>query len=108
MGFVRCVSDAEMFTLSRSGQQVILLKHVDDCLLAATRESDLLEYVSSESRKSYSITTSVEPTNFVGFAISSNYILNKNNNAPTRPPARLRRINMLIAKRNINISSSMR
>ena len=59
-----------MFTLSRGGQQVILLKHVDDCLLAATRGSDLLAYVSSELSKSYSLTTSTEPTNFVGFAIS--------------------------------------
>ena len=70
MGFVRCISDAEVFTLSRGGQQVILLKHVDDCLLAATRGSDLLAHVSSELSKSYSLTTSIEPTNFVGFVIS--------------------------------------
>ena len=76
MGFVRCVSDAEMFTLSRGGEQVILLKHVDDCLLAATRGSDLLSFVSSELHKSYSLTTSVEPTNFVGLAISRDRLKN--------------------------------
>ena len=30
MGFVFCISDAEVFTLSRGGQQVILLKYVND------------------------------------------------------------------------------
>jgi hypothetical protein len=70
MGFVRCISDSEVFTLSRGGEQVVLLKHVDDCLLAATRESKLLSFVSTELSKSYSLTTSVEPTNFVGFAIT--------------------------------------
>ena len=40
------------------------------------------------------------------FFLDKNYILNNNNNnnTPIRPPARIRRINMLIAKRNINIS----
>ena len=70
MGFARCVSDAEVFTLSRGGEQVILLKHVDDCLLAATRGSKLLKFISDELQKSYSMTTSTEPTNFVGLAIS--------------------------------------
>ena len=41
-GFVRCISDSEVFTLSRGLEQVILLKHVDDCLLAATIKSNLL------------------------------------------------------------------
>ena len=76
IGFVRFISDAEVFTLSRNGEQVILLKHVDDCLLAATRGSKLLSFVSAELQKSYSLTTSVEPTNFVGLAISRDRLKN--------------------------------
>ena len=40
------------------------------------------------------------------FFLDKNYILHNNNNTPTRPPARLRRVNMLIAKRHANISDN--
>ena len=70
LGFFWCVSDAEVFLLSRGGEQVILSKHVDDCLLAATKGSNLLALVNSELEKSYTLTTIIEPTNFVGMAIT--------------------------------------
>ena len=70
MGFQRCISDAEMFVLSRAGEKVILSKHVDDCLLAGTKGSTLLAYVESELKKTYQLTTTIEPHNFVGLAIS--------------------------------------
>ena len=56
--------------MQSSEYYLIFLKHVDDCLLAATRGSKLLEFVSDELKKSYSLTTYIEPTNFVGLAIS--------------------------------------
>ena len=61
MGFKRLVSDVEIFLLTRDGEYVILLKHIDDCLLAATRGSKLLEFVSSELEKSYTLTATIEP-----------------------------------------------
>ena len=70
MGFTRCVSDAEVFILSKGDEKVILSKHIDDCLLAGTRGTPLLAYVSAELSKSYSLTTTIEPTNFVGLAIT--------------------------------------
>ena len=72
MGFTRCISDSEVLVLSRGGEQIILSKHIDDCLLAATRGSKLLKFVESELQKSYQLTTNIEPTNFVGLAISQN------------------------------------
>ena len=45
MGFIRCVSDSAVFTLSCGGEQVTLSKHIDDCLLAATRGSEILAFV---------------------------------------------------------------
>ena len=50
MGFVRYVLDAEVFALSRGEEQVILSKHVDDYLLAATRGSKLLSFVQKCSK----------------------------------------------------------
>ena len=70
MASKRLISDSEVFTLTRGSEQVILTKHVDDILLAATRGTSLLDFVSSELSKVYSMTTSVEPTNFVGLFIS--------------------------------------
>ena len=42
IGFKRLISDSEVFTLTRGSEQVILTKHVDDILLAATKGSNLL------------------------------------------------------------------
>ena len=70
MGFVWCVLDAEVFLLSRGGEQVILSKHVDDCPLAATKGNNLLTFVNSELGKSYTLTTNIEPINFVGMTIT--------------------------------------
>ena len=64
MAFIRCISDAEVFSLPRGGKQVIMSKHVDDCLLAATRGSKILSFVQQEFEKSYQLTANVEPTNF--------------------------------------------
>ena len=48
---------------SRGGEQV------DYFLLAATRSSKLLTFVSSELEKSYQLKTNIEPINFVGHTI---------------------------------------
>ena len=72
MRFKHLASDAEVFLLTRGGEYIILSKHVDDCLLAATRGSKLLDFVSSELAKSYTLTTTIEPKNFVGLAIFRN------------------------------------
>ena len=48
---------------------MILSKHVGDCLLTATRGSNFLSFVSTEVEKSYTLTTNIEPTNFVGMTI---------------------------------------
>lgn len=59
-----------MFLLSRGGEDLFLTKHVDDLLLAAPRGSPLLSFVSDELAKVYSMTTSAEPSNFVGLVIT--------------------------------------
>ena len=46
------------------------MKHVDDCLLVGTKGSTLIDFVSASLSKTYSLTTSIEPTNFVGLAIT--------------------------------------
>jgi hypothetical protein len=46
IGFTRCVADSEVFIFRRGDEKVILVKHVDDCLLAATKGSSLFEFVS--------------------------------------------------------------
>ena len=72
MGFKCLVSDAEVFLLTHGGEYVILSKHVDDCLLAATKGSKLLNFVSSELAKCYTLTATIAPKNFAGLAISRN------------------------------------
>ena len=67
IGFTWCVSDSEVFILRRDDEKVLLVKHIDDCLLAATKVSSLLDFVSESL---YTVTTSIEPTNFVGLAIT--------------------------------------
>jgi hypothetical protein len=42
MGFTRCISDDQMFILHWNNDYVYLLKYVDDCMLAATKNSPLL------------------------------------------------------------------
>ena len=71
MGFTRLISDADVFLLECDGEKVILSKHENDCLLAGTRGTSLLSYVSTELEKSYTLTTTIEPTNFVGLVITS-------------------------------------
>jgi hypothetical protein len=70
MGFTRCISDDQLFILRRGDDYVYLLKHVDDCLLAAPKDSRLLRFVSDELSKTYTLTTDLNPTNFVGLAIT--------------------------------------
>ena len=70
IGFTRYVADSEVFILRCGDEKVILVKHVDDCLLAATKGSSLLDFVSKSLSKVYTLTTSIEPTNFVGLAIT--------------------------------------
>jgi hypothetical protein len=72
IGFKRLISDSEVFLLTRGSEKVILTKHVDDILLAGTSGTNLLSFVSSELAKIYTMTTSIEPTNFVGLSISRN------------------------------------
>jgi hypothetical protein len=52
------------------GDYVYLLKHVDDCTLAGPKHSTLLKTVREDLAKLYTITTELEPSNFVGLAIS--------------------------------------
>jgi hypothetical protein len=56
--------------LRKDSQLVYLLKHVDDLMLAAPKGSHLLSFVEGELSKSYKLTTSQNPENFVGLAIS--------------------------------------
>jgi hypothetical protein len=77
MGFSRCISDNQLFVLRRDEDFVYLLKHVDDCLLAGPKNSTLLRTVGEELAKTYTITTAVEPTNFVGLAITRDRINHK-------------------------------
>ena len=37
IGLTRCVADSEVFILRRDDEKVVLVKYVDDCLLAATK-----------------------------------------------------------------------
>jgi len=69
MGFTRCISDNQLFVLRKDSQLVYLLKHVDDLMLAAPKGSNLLSFVETELSKSYKLTTSLNPENFVGLAI---------------------------------------
>ena len=67
------MADSEVFVLRRGHEKVILVKHVDDCLLATTKGSSLLDFVSQSLSKIYTLTTSIEPTNFVGLAITRDH-----------------------------------
>jgi hypothetical protein len=77
LGCSRCISDNQLFVLRRGNDFVYLLKHVDDCLLAAPRNSKLLRTVGEDLSKVYKITTEIEPANFVGLAISRDCIKRK-------------------------------
>jgi hypothetical protein len=77
MGFTRCISDDQMFILRKNDDYVYLLKHVDDCMLAAPKNSPLLHFVSSELSKTYTMTTDLNPTNFVGLAITRDRFAHK-------------------------------
>ena len=66
IGFKRCITDSEVFILSRAGEIVYLTKHVDDILLVGPKKSELLPIISAELAKVYTITTEFEPKNFVG------------------------------------------
>ena len=44
IGFTRCIVDSEVFILRRGDEKVILVKHVDDCLLAGTKGSTLIDF----------------------------------------------------------------
>ena len=68
--FTRCVADSEVFILQGDCKKVILVKHDDDCLLAGTKGSSLIDFVSTSLAKVYHLTKAIEPTNFVGLAIS--------------------------------------
>ena len=65
IGFTRFVADSEVFVLHRGDEKVILVKHVADCLLAATKGSSLLDFVSQSLSKIYTLTTSIELTNLI-------------------------------------------
>ena len=69
MGFKRCISDTQLFVITKDGETLYLLKHVDDFICGATKGSSLLAFVAAELGKSYTLTSHKEPTNFVGLAI---------------------------------------
>ena len=64
MGAIRCVSDADMFIFLRDPFNTF--RH---CLLAATPGSKLPAFVTKEFKKSFLLTTSIEPTKFVGLVL---------------------------------------
>jgi hypothetical protein len=68
--FTRCISDNQLFVLRRKEEFVYLLKHVDDCMLAGPKNSQLLSFVDNELAKSYNITTEFALSNFVVLAIT--------------------------------------
>ena len=69
IGFKRCITDSEVFILSRAGEVVYLTKHVDDILLAGPKKSELIPIISAELAKDYTLTTDFEPKTFVGLVI---------------------------------------
>jgi hypothetical protein len=52
------------------GVYVYLLKHVDDMMVAAPKDSPLLAFVENELSKDYTLTTNRNPDNFLGMAIT--------------------------------------
>jgi hypothetical protein len=68
IGFRRCISDNQLFVKQVDKQYVYLLKHVDDLIIAAPKNSPHLASVETELSKSYTLTTNREPENFVGLA----------------------------------------
>ena len=46
IGFTRCIADSEVFLLQRGTDKVILIKYVDNLLLAGTKGTSLLRVVS--------------------------------------------------------------
>ena len=70
LGFKRCISDGQLFILRDGDDYVYLLKHVDDCILASPRNSPLRARVSAALGEKYTLTTDLNPTNFVGLAIA--------------------------------------
>ena len=53
IGFTRCIADSEVFILRRGDKKVILVKHIDDCLLEGTKGSTLIDFVSTSLFKVY-------------------------------------------------------
>ena len=70
IGFTRCITGSEVFILKRDSEKVILVKHADDCLLAGSKDSSLIDFVSISLAKVYQSTKTVELNNFVGPDIS--------------------------------------
>jgi len=70
IGFRRCVSDNQLFIMNVDGVYVYLLKHVDDMMVAAPKDSPLLAFVENELGKDYTLTTNRNPDNFLGMAIT--------------------------------------
>ena len=57
IGFIRFISDAEVFILREGDHVVFLSKHVDECLLAGTKGTHLLAAVSAKLAETYKMTT---------------------------------------------------
>ena len=53
IGFTRCIADSEVFILHRDLEKVILVKHVDDRLIAGKKVSSLIDFVSTSLAKVY-------------------------------------------------------
>jgi hypothetical protein len=70
MGFTRCISDDQVFVKKVDNEYVYLLKHVDDIMVAAPKDSTHLALVESELGKHYTLTTHHDPVNFVGLCIT--------------------------------------
>jgi hypothetical protein len=70
MGFTRYISDHQLFILCQHDDYVYLLKQVENCMLAALKNSPLLQFVSPELSKTYNLITDLNPTNFVNLAIT--------------------------------------
>ena len=69
-GFKRLISDPQIYIKHIDDTKIICSTHVDDLLCAATKNSSLLQDMSTHLSTVYDITVTVDPTNHLGLVLS--------------------------------------
>jgi hypothetical protein len=71
-GFKRLISDPQIYIKVIDDKKIICSTHVDDLLCAATRNTTLLQDMSTQLSTVYDISITMDPTNHLGLVITRN------------------------------------